>query len=381
MDNLEEMTNLNRISLNNFLPIVKIQPGQKLEDIRKAAKALANKKLIQTTIMKSQEQARIEINNAIERLKRNPNDPLAKKAVDDANKKLAEIKKASKEIIKKGGKKFNNVINQAYLEAKIAREYLKNNPNDQKAKKAVEDIERKINQLQKASQEIIKKEKENAAKLLVENTIVKDLEKAEANAKAAIDFLNKNPKDPRAKKLADEANKKYQQAKQLSNNLINKLVDSKTISKENKNELTIKINEIDLNKLIGNLVSIMDYDGVVYICQSNSVRPLSLWAIKLNEIINKNKFTLLTVIPHYYYLDNKFNFVLIFVFNDDFCVILNKENLSQVLDVKSVLGTSFNPNIPDRINCDDLKVILEQMTKANVITANKSQSLLKRYKC
>ena len=163
--------------------------------------------------------------------------------------------------------------------------------------------------------------------------------------------------------------------------MIKKLVDDKTISKQNNNELVIKINEIDLNKLLSNLVSVMEYDGVVYICQHNSVKPLSFWAIKLNEIINKNKFTLLTVIPHYYYLDNKFNFVLIFVFNDDFCVMLNKEKLSEVLDIKSILGISFSPNIPDKINCDDIKVILEQMTKANVITSDKSKSLLKRYKC
>jgi hypothetical protein len=434
--NLEEMSN-NRIGLGNFLPIVKIQPGQKLEDIKKAAKALADKRLVQTTIMKAKEQANIEIKNAIDRLKINPNDPIAKQAVKEANKKLVEIRKAAREIIKKGSNtikndliranmEVKNALNKlknnpndakakkavedankklaesrksaskiirkgsdavknnlrlAMVEAKKARDYLRNNPNDAKARKAVEDANKKLAESRKKSTEMAKKAKENAAKLLVQNTMIKDLQKAERAAKNAMDFFNKNPKDPRAKKLADEANKKYQQAKQLTNSLINKLVDNKSISKQHKNELSIKINEIDLNKLSDNLVSVMDYDGVVYICQRDSVRPLSIWATKLNEMINKNKFSLLTVIPHYYYLDSKFNYVLIFVFNDDFCVILNKENLSQVLDVKSVLGISFNQNVPDKINCDDLKVILEQMTRGNVISANKSKSLLKRYKC
>jgi len=599
--NLEEMSN-NMMGLNNFLPIVKILPGQKLEDIKKAAKALADKRLVQTTIMKAKEQATIDIKNAIDRLKINPNDLIAKKAVVDANKKLTDIRKAAREIIKKGSntikndlikakmevknalnklknnpndpmlkkiledsnkklaeirkeaseifKKGSNAVKNnlrfATIEAKIARDYLRNNPNDAKAKKAVEDANKKLTDIRKAASQIIrkgsnavknnlrlamikakkardylrnnpndakakkavgdankkladirkaasqiirkgsnavknnlrlatieakkardylrnnpndakakkavrdankkltdirkaasqiirnavknnlrlatikakkardylrnnpndakakkavkdankklaeirkkstemaKKARENAAKLLVQNTMIKKLQKAEREAKIAMNFFNKNPKDPRAKKLADEANKKYQQAKKSTNRLINKLVNSKSISIQQKNELSIKISEIDLNKLLDNLVSVMDYDGVVYICQSDSVRPLSNWATKLNEMMNKNKLTLLTVIPHFYYLDNKFNYVLIFVFNDDFCVILNKENLSQIMDVKSVLGISFSQNIPDKINCDDLKVILEQMTRGNVISVNKSKSLLKRYKC
>ena len=599
--NLEEMSN-NMMGLNNFLPIVKILPGQKLEDIKKAAKALADKRLVQTTIMKAKEQATIDIKNAIDRLKINPNDLIAKKAVVDANKKLADIRKAASQIIRKGSntikndlikakmevknalnklknnpndpmlkkiledsnkklaeirkeaseifKKGSNAVKNnlrfATIEAKIARDYLRNNPNDAKAKKAVEDANKKLTDIRKAASQIIrkgsnavknnlrlamikakkardylrnnpndakakkavgdankkladirkaasqiirkgsnavknnlrlamieakkardylrnnpndakakkavrdankkltdirkaasqiirnavknnlrlatikakkardylrnnpndakakkavkdankklaeirkkstemaKKARENAAKLLVQNTMIKKLQKAEREAKIAMNFLNKNPKDPRAKKLADEANKKYQQAKKSTNRLINKLVNSKSISIQQKNELSIKISEIDLNKLLDNLVSVMDYDGVVYICQSDSVRPLSNWATKLNEMMNKNKLTLLTVIPHFYYLDNKFNYVLIFVFNDDFCVILNKENLSQIMDVKSVLGISFSQNIPDKINCDDLKVILEQMTRGNVISVNKSKSLLKRYKC
>jgi len=174
------------------------------------------------------------------------------------------------------------------------------------------------------------------------------------------------------------ANKRLYQTSIIKNQKAQILKKAKI---SNLKKIFIKKNEIDLNKLLDNLVSVMDYDGVVYICQRNSVRPLSNWATKLNEIIKKNKFNLLTVIPHFYYLDNKFNHVLIFVFDDDFCVILNKENLSPVLDVKSVIGVSFNKNIPDKLNCDDLKVILEQMTRGNVISANKSKLLLKRYKC
>jgi len=329
MTNIEEMVNLT-MNPGAFLPMIKIQPGQTIEKIKKLAEEAAKNKLVETTIMKAVEQANLDINKAKDLLVINPNDVKAKKDLEVANKKLLEVKKATNEILNK---------------------------------------------------DINKKDKEEAAKKLIQNTIINDIKKAEENAKKANDLSKNNPNDSKAKKEADDANKKYEEIKKTANDIINKLVDNKTISKDNKNELTIKINEIDLSKLLNNLVSVVEYNGVVYICQHNSVKPLSKWAVKLNEMINKNKLTLLTVIPHFYYLDNKFNFVLIFIFNDDFCIILNKENLSDVLDIKSVLGTSFSPKLPDKIGCDDLQVILEQMTKSNVITAEKSKSLLKRYKC
>jgi len=365
--NLEEMSN-NRLNLNKIVPIVKTLPGQKLEDIKKAAKAEANKRLIQTIIMKEIDKAQYEIKNASILLKKNPNNPMAKKILEISYKKLGDIEKEKKELIKSSTSKNN--LDYAKLEAKIAERYFKNNKNDANAFKVYKDTNKKLANIQKTN-----------TNLLIQKSLIKDLEKAKNKAIAATNFFNKNPKDPYAKKLVDEMNKKYQHLKQSATKLINKRDNNKFISKQQKKELSIKINEIDLNKILDNLVTMIDYDGVLYICQSDSVRPLSIWALKLNEIIKKNKLILLTVIPHFYYLDNKFNYVLIFVFNDDFCVILNKENLSQVLDVKSVIGVSFNQNIPDKLNCDDLKVILEQMTRGNVISANKSKSLLKRYKC
>jgi hypothetical protein len=329
MTDLEEMANMS-VNPATFLPLVKIKPGQSIEEIKKNAEAEAQKKIVEIAIMKAIEQASQELKKAEKSLSINPNDTNAKKILEYAQKNLSSIKKASNQILKE-----NTTL----------------------------------------------KEKEKAAKKLVENTIIKDIEKAEKNAKMLRDISNKNPNDKNAKKLADEANLKYDEIKKKANNVINKLVDDKTITKDNKKELTIKINEIDLSKLLNNLVSVIEYDGVVYICQPNSVRPLSNWAKKLNEMMNKNKLVLLNVIPHFYYINNKFNFLLYFIFNDDFCVTLNKDNLSEVLDVKSVLGTSFSQKLPDRLHCDDIKVILDQMTKSNVITNDKSKSLLKRYKC
>jgi len=111
------------------------------------------------------------------------------------------------------------------------------------------------------------------------------------------------------------------------------------------------------------------------------VRPFSTWANKVNEILTKNKLQIKGVIPHFYHLNNVFNYRLIFVLSDDFYIWVNKENVSGVLDIKKEWNITFNPNIPDTLPCDELKIILEQMEKANVITREKTDLIIKNYRC
>lgn len=143
----------------------------------------------------------------------------------------------------------------------------------------------------------------------------------------------------------------------------------------------IKKSDIDISTLIDTLVSIFEYDGVIYMTDSSVVRPYSSWAIKLNTLLAKNKLQIRGVIPHFYYLNNVFNYRLLFILTDDFYIWVNKENISDVLDIKKDLNIAFNPNIPDTLACDDLKIILEQMEKANVITREKSDLIIKNYRC
>lgn len=281
-----------------------------------------------------------------------------------ANQKLADIKKAAEDEAKKKAIEIviMKTIEMAEKEIIKTKDILNSNPNDPKAKKAVEDATKKLIDAKKVATEIVQKEVDKKS---LENIANKLVELAEKEVKKAKDIATINPNDSKAKKDLEEAEKK--------------LIDAKKVAK-----VDVKvpvINDINLNEILKDLVSVIEYDGILYVCHQTIVKPLSSWAIKLNELINKNKFKLITVIPHYYYLNDKFNYVLIFVFNDDFCAILNKETLSDILDVKAALGISFNQNIPDRFSCDDMKVILEQMTKAKVLNDDKSKSLLKRYKC
>jgi len=149
---------------------------------------------------------------------------------------------------------------------------------------------------------------------------------------------------------------------------------------KSKSGPVIQAKDVDISKLINTLVSVFEYDGIIYMAEPTIVRPFSTWANKVNEILTKNKLQIKGVIPHFYHLNNVFNYRLIFVLSDDFYIWVNKENVSGVLDIKKEWNITFNPNIPDTLPCDELKIILEQMEKANVITREKTDLIIKNYR-
>jgi len=164
--------------------------------------------------------------------------------------------------------------------------------------------------------------------------------------------------------------------------IISKELKALKATEENKTGLPIiKSEEIDISNLLDNLVSIFEYDGIIYMADPNIVRPFSNWALKVNAILSKNKLQIKGVIPHFYYKNNVFNYRLVFILSDDFYVWVNKENVSDVLDIKKDWNITFNPNVPDILPCDELKIILEQMEKANVITKEKTDLIIKNYRC
>ncbi len=143
----------------------------------------------------------------------------------------------------------------------------------------------------------------------------------------------------------------------------------------------IQKTDVDIGKLLNTLVSIFEYDGIIYMAEPNIIRPFSNWALKVNSILAKNKLEIKGVIPHFYHLNNVFNYRLCIILSDDFYIWVNKENVSGVLDLKKDWGITFSPNVPDVLPCDELKTILEQMEKANVITKAKSALIIKNYRC
>ena len=115
--------------------------------------------------------------------------------------------------------------------------------------------------------------------------------------------------------------------------------------------------------------------------EQSNIKPFSSWALKINELLTKNKLSIKGVIPHFYHKNNVFNYRLIFILSDDFYIWVNKENVSGILDIKKDWNITFNPNIPDTLPCDEIKTILEQMEKANILSREKSEMIIKNYRC
>lgn len=144
-------------------------------------------------------------------------------------------------------------------------------------------------------------------------------------------------------------------------------------SESDSNLLVIQKDDVDISELIKNLVSIFEYDGIIYMTESDIVRPFSNWAIKVNKLLDKTKLSIKGVIPHFYHIDNIFNYRLIFILSDDFYIWVNKEDVSDILDIKKDWDITFNTNIPDISDillCDDLKSILEKMEKIETLIKN-----------
>ena len=162
-----------------------------------------------------------------------------------------------------------------------------------------------------------------------------------------------------------------------------KLAHLKALEEAKSNTIipVIKKSDVNIKELVDKLISIFEYDGVIYMVEPKTVRPFSTWAIKVNELLTKNKLSIKGVIPHFYHKNNVFNYRLIFILSDDWYIWVNKENISGVLDIKKDWNVTFNPNIPDTLSCDELKIILEQMVKASVLSREKSEIIIKNYRC
>lgn len=160
------------------------------------------------------------------------------------------------------------------------------------------------------------------------------------------------------------------------------IINQIKILEETKNNISIiEKTDVNINLLIDKITSIFEYDGIIYMAEPTIIRPFSKWALKVNEILNINKLQIQNIIPHFYYTNGKFNYRLIIVLNDDFYIWVNKTDISEILDIKKDWGITFNQNIPDDISCDDLKVLLEQMEKANIIDSIKINQILQNYRC
>jgi hypothetical protein len=146
-------------------------------------------------------------------------------------------------------------------------------------------------------------------------------------------------------------------------------------------EIPINKNEVNIRELVRNLVTIIEFGGVLYMVEPTIIRPASTWAVTVNNILKKNKLQIKGIIPHYYHSNNNFYYRLLVILSDNFYLIVEKSGVSKIKDTIKDFNISFNPNVPDSMNCDDLKIILQQMKQANIVTNSKINDTIKFYRC
>jgi len=146
-------------------------------------------------------------------------------------------------------------------------------------------------------------------------------------------------------------------------------------------EVPINKNEVNIGELVRNLVTIIEFGGVLYMVEPTIIRPASIWAITVNDMLKKNKLQIKGIIPHYYHSNNNFYYRLLVILSDNFYLIVEKSGVSEIKDSIKDFNISFNPNVPDSMNCDDLKIILQQMKQANIVTDAKINDTIKFYRC
>lgn len=159
-----------------------------------------------------------------------------------------------------------------------------------------------------------------------------------------------------------------------SDNIKNALADPNQFYQD------INLNKPELIKIVNTLVSINEYDGINYMFTANQVRPFSTWANSVNSTIEKYKLEIIGVIPHYYYT-TEFNYRLLILLTDNFYVSVNNNVVSDIGDCEKELGVSFLREFPDKMSCNDLNVVINQMSLTNIINKEKAQQIMQYYRC
>jgi hypothetical protein len=152
---------------------------------------------------------------------------------------------------------------------------------------------------------------------------------------------------------------------------------------QNKDVKTIKsaMGEVNVNKLNEEVIFVAENNGVNYLFAKNEVKPHSIWAKQVNKLLGDSRTNIRTVIPHFYMDGETFKSRIILILEDDFYVVIENDKMEAPKDWAKEMGFSFSANLPEVYTCNENKVILEQMVRANVITDDRRQQVLNKLKC
>jgi hypothetical protein len=161
----------------------------------------------------------------------------------------------------------------------------------------------------------------------------------------------------------------------------NNVIDDILTKQKDKKHIINKVGVISETVLNRDVIFATNYEGISYLFSNAEIIPHSTWAQKINNIINQNGIGIKMVIPHYYEKNKEFYTRLIIVMDNDFYIILEENNVSEVMDFKKDFSISFSENIAEVYTCNETELLLHQMLDSGVITKTRKDQLLKDLMC
>jgi hypothetical protein len=148
-----------------------------------------------------------------------------------------------------------------------------------------------------------------------------------------------------------------------------------------KKSVKAEVGEVNEKKLNEDVIYVSEYNGINYLFTKNEVKPHSKWAKEVNKLLTESRTSIRTIVPHFFIEGSEFKSRIILILEDDFYVVIEDEKVQAPKDWTKEMGFSFSANLPEVYTCNENKVILEQMVRANLITDEKRKQVLSKLKC
>ena len=169
---------------------------------------------------------------------------------------------------------------------------------------------------------------------------------------------------------------------------VNILKDNKEILHEEENLDSINLlkqnvlkDDLIPDEYFDQILFILSVKNTTFVIKPNKVFPNIGMGIKLNKYIEENRIVIKGVVPQIFYVEGKLNIRYLFLTTNSFYFILSKNNISELKDLKKDYGLTVYDKIDYPINCDDKKLLLNQMVISKLIPKSKRDAIIKSLDC
>lgn len=168
----------------------------------------------------------------------------------------------------------------------------------------------------------------------------------------------------------------------IFNLLNNKEEDIKedTIIENPEEEIIYQLPE-NKDDFLNRLLFVISINNISFFIRPNKITPEIGIANKINKFINSHNLILKGIVPQIFYLDKKLHIRYLFITTNSFYFILNKDNLSELKDFKEDFGLLIYDRLDYPLNCDDNRLLLNQMVISKLISKDKRKEILQSLKC